>query len=175
MGYTSGCDRTPMTFPSPFRSRITRVVGRPHACDDAWPSCSRSLSVLFDTASNWIACLAAAQHSGQLETELKKIRRYKLITIDAANLFFQLIASRYEHGSVMVTSNLPFDRCGKTFSDDVVAAAMIDRLVYHAEVLTLTGDSYRSRQRRERLSKDNGTGSPVSHSDHQQYKRQPSA
>ncbi|HEY3872173.1 MAG TPA: ATP-binding protein [Actinocrinis sp.] len=74
---------------------------------------------------------------------------------DAANLFFQLIASRYEVGSVMVTSNLPFGRWGETFSDDVVAAAMIDRLVHHAEVLTLTGDSYRTRQRRELLAQDN--------------------
>jgi hypothetical protein len=74
---------------------------------------------------------------------------------DAANLFFQLIASRYEQGSVMVTSNLPFGRWGETFSDDVVAAAMIDRLVHHAEVLTLTGDSYRTRQRRELLAKEN--------------------
>jgi DNA replication protein DnaC len=125
-------------------------------------------SVLFDTASNWISRLAHAHHSGRLEAELKKIRCYKLIIIDevgyipfdqdAANLFFQLIASRYEQGSVMVTSNLPFGRWGETFSDDVVAAAMIDRLVHHAEVLTLTGDSNRTRQRRELLSKDNGTG-----------------
>ncbi|RSM37838.1 AAA family ATPase [Amycolatopsis balhimycina DSM 5908] len=118
-------------------------------------------SVLFDTASNWIARLTAAHHGNRLEDELKKIRRYKLIIIDevgyipfdqdAANLFFQLIASRYEQGSVMVTSNLPFGRWGETFSDDVVAAAMIDRLVHHAEVLTLTGDSYRTRQRRNLL------------------------
>jgi DNA replication protein DnaC len=120
-------------------------------------------SVLFDTANNWIARLAAAHHAGQLEAELKKIRRYKLIIIDevgyipfdqdAANLFFQLVASRYEQGSIMVTSNLPFGRWGETFSDDVVAAAMIDRLVHHAEVLTLTGDSYRTRQRRDLVAK----------------------
>ncbi|MGH3932653.1 MAG: IS21-like element helper ATPase IstB [Pseudonocardiaceae bacterium] len=125
-------------------------------------------SVLFDTASNWIARLTAAHHSGQLEAELKKIRRYKLIIIDevgyipfdhdAANLFFQLIASRYEQGSAMVTSNLPFGRWGETFSDDIVAAAMIDRLVHHAEVRTLTGDTYRTRQRRELLAKDNRAG-----------------
>lgn len=66
-------------------------------------------------------------------------------------MFFQLIASRYEQGSVLVTSTLPFGRWGETFSDDVVAAAMIDHLVYHAEVLTLTGDSYRTRQKRELL------------------------
>ena len=121
-------------------------------------------SVLFDTASNWITRLAAAHQSGHLETELRKIRRYKLIIIDevgyipfdhdAANLFFQLIASRYEQGSVMVTSNLPFGRWGEVFGDEIVAAAMIDRLVHHAEVLTLSGDSYRTRARRELLAKD---------------------
>ncbi|MFI1104490.1 ATP-binding protein [Streptomyces melanogenes] len=98
---------------------------------------------------------------------MKKIRRYKLIIIDevgyipfdhdAANLFFQLIASRYEQGSVMVTSNPAFGRWGETFSD-VVAAAMIDRLVHHAEVLTLTGDSYHTRHRRELLAKENRAG-----------------
>ncbi|MFD8396547.1 ATP-binding protein, partial [Streptomyces sp. NPDC059680] len=77
-------------------------------------------SVLFDTASNWITRLATAHQAGRLEAELKKIRRYRLIIIDevgyipfdqdAANLFFQLIASRYEQGSVMVTSNLPFGK-----------------------------------------------------------------
>nr|WP_276140677.1 ATP-binding protein [Sciscionella marina] len=57
---------------------------------------------------------------------------------DAANLFSQLAASRYEQASIMVTSNLPFGRWGQAFSDgdDVVAAAIIDRLVHHAEVLT---------------------------------------
>src|SRR2546430_9257884 len=125
-------------------------------------------SVLFDTASNWITRLAEAHRGNRLEAELKKIRRYKLIIIDevgyipfdqdAANLFFQLIASRYEQGSVMVTSTLPFGRWGGTFSDDVVAAAMIDRLVHHAEGLTLTGDSYRTRQRRQPLGQDNPAG-----------------
>jgi DNA replication protein DnaC len=121
-------------------------------------------SVLFDTASNWITRLAEAHHAGRLEAELKKIRRYRLIIIDevgyipfdtdAANLFFQLVASRYEQASVMVTSNLPFGRWGEMFGDEVVAAAMIDRLVHHAEVLTLAGDSYRTRARRELLAKD---------------------
>ncbi len=121
-------------------------------------------SVLLDTATNWIARLAAAHHGGALEAELKKIRRYRLIIIDevgyipfdhdAANLFFQLVASRYEQGSIMVTSNLPFGRWGEVFGDEVVAAAMIDRLVHHAEVLTLAGESYRTRARRELLAKD---------------------
>jgi DNA replication protein DnaC len=138
-------------------------IGKTHLAIGLGAGCS----VLFDTASNWITRLADAHRSNRLEVELKKIRRYKLIIIDevgyipfdqdAANHFFQLIASRYEQGSVMVTSNLPFGRWGETFSDDVVATAMIDRLVHHAEVLTLNGDSYRTRQRRELLAKDNRT------------------
>ena len=106
-------------------------------------------SVLFDTASNWITRLADAHHAGRLDADLKKIRRYKLIIIDevgyipfdqdAANLFFQLVASRYETGSILVTSNLPFGRWGEVFGDEVVAAAIIDRLVHHAEVVNTSG------------------------------------
>ena len=117
--------------------------------------------VLFDSATGWVARLEAAHCAGRLEAELKRLRRYKLLIIDevgylpfdhdAANLIFQLIAHRYEQGSILITSNMPFGQWGQIFSDDVVAAAMIDRLVHHAEVLTLTGDSYRTRARRELL------------------------
>lgn len=117
--------------------------------------------VLFDTATGWVARLHAAHQAGRLEHELKRLRRYRLLIIDevgylpfdadAANLFFQLVASRYEQGSILVTSNMPFGRWGEIFSDDIVAAAMIDRLVHHAEVLTLAGDSYRTKARRELL------------------------
>ena len=120
--------------------------------------------MLFDTATNWIDRLARAHHAGALETELKKICRCKLIIVDevgyipfdtdAANLFFQLVASGYETGSILVTSNLPFGRWGEVFGDEVVVAAMINRLVHHAEVLTLAGESYRTRGRRELLAKD---------------------
>ncbi len=62
---------------------------------------------------------------------------------DAANLFFQLVSSRYEHASIILTSNLPFARWGDVFGDHAVASAMIDRIVHHADVLTLKGHSYR--------------------------------
>jgi hypothetical protein len=62
---------------------------------------------------------------------------------EAANLFFQLVSSRYERASLIVTSNKPFGRWGEVFGDEVVAAAMIDRLVHHAEVAALKGDSHR--------------------------------
>ena len=66
---------------------------------------------------------------------------------EAANLFFQLVSARYERASLIVTSNKPFGRWGEVFGDDVVAAAMIDRLVHHAEVIALKGDSYRLKNR----------------------------
>ncbi|MFJ9461491.1 ATP-binding protein [Kitasatospora sp. NPDC101447] len=68
---------------------------------------------------------------------------------EAANLFFQLVSNRYESASVIVTSNKPFGRWGETFGDETVAAAMIDRLVHHAEVHSLKGESYRMRGRSE--------------------------
>jgi hypothetical protein len=62
---------------------------------------------------------------------------------EAANLFFQLVSSRYERASLIVTFNKPLGRWGEVFGDEVVATAMIDRPVYHAEVVSLRGDSYR--------------------------------
>ena len=89
--------------------------------------------------------------------ELAKLGRYPLLVIDevgyipfepeAANLFFQLVSARYERASLIVTSNKPFGRWGEVFGDDVVAAAMIDRLVHHAEIISLKGDSYRLKNR----------------------------
>ena len=68
----------------------------------------------------------------------------------AANLMFALVSSRYERASMIVTSNKPFSGWGEIFGDDIVAAAMIDRLVHHAEILTLKGDSYRLKDKRPR-------------------------
>ncbi len=56
---------------------------------------------------------------------------------------FMLVSSRYERASLIVTSNKPFSAWGEIFGDEVVAAAMIDRLVHHAEIVSLRGESYR--------------------------------
>ncbi|MBA3800486.1 MAG: ATP-binding protein [Geodermatophilaceae bacterium] len=113
--------------------------------------------VLFATATDWVARLTEAHRAGRLPAELARLRRYGLIIIDevgylpfeqdAANLFFQLVSSRYEHASLILTSNLPFSGWGGVFGDQAVAAAMIDRIVHHADVLTLKGASYRLRNR----------------------------
>jgi DNA replication protein DnaC len=60
---------------------------------------------------------------------------------------FMLVSRRYERASLIVTSNKPFSAWGEIFGDDIVAAAMIDRLVHHAEILALKGDSYRLKDR----------------------------
>ena len=113
--------------------------------------------VLFATATDWVARLSEAHTRGRLPTELTRLRRYGLIIVDevgylpfeqdAANLFFQLVSSRYEHASLILTSNLPFSSWAGVFGDQVVAAAMIDRIVHHADVIALKGTSYRLRDR----------------------------
>jgi DNA replication protein DnaC len=120
-------------------------------------ACQAGHRVLFATAAEWVDRLTSAHGAGRLHEELRRLGRYPLLVIDevgyipleadAANLFFQLISSRYERASVIVTSNKPFGRWGETFGDDTVAAAMIDRLVHHAEVVNLKGDSYRLKDR----------------------------
>ena len=120
-------------------------------------ACQAGHRVLFSTASQWVDRLAAAHHTGALQAELVRLGRYPLIVVDevgyipfepeAANLFFQLVSNRYERASLIVTSNKVFGRWGEVFGDDIVAAAMIDRLVHHAEVIALKGDSYRLKDR----------------------------
>ena len=120
-------------------------------------ACQAGHRVLFATAAQWVNLLADAHAAGRLQPELVRLGRYPLIVVDevgyipfepeAANLFFQLVSARYERASLIVTSNKPFGRWGEVFGDDVVAAAMIDRLVHHAEVISLKGDSYRLKDR----------------------------
>jgi DNA replication protein DnaC len=120
-------------------------------------ACQAGHRVLFATAAQWVNLLADAHAAGRLQAELVRLGRYPLLVIDevgyipfeaeAANLFFQLVSARYERASLIVTSNKPFGRWGEVFGDDVVAAAMIDRLVHHAEVISLKGDSYRLKDR----------------------------
>jgi len=120
-------------------------------------ACQAGHRVLFATAAEWVARLADAHHQATLQAELVRLGRYPLLVVDevgyipfepeAANLFFQLVSARYERASLIVTSNKPFGRWGEVFGDDIVAAAMIDRLVHHAEVIALKGDSYRLKDR----------------------------
>jgi DNA replication protein DnaC len=120
-------------------------------------ACQAGHRVAFATAAEWVARLAETHHAGRLQDEITKLGRIPLLIVDevgyipfeaeSANLFFQLVSARYERASLIVTSNKPFGRWGEVFGDDVVAAAMIDRLIHHAEVISLKGDSYRLKDR----------------------------
>jgi DNA replication protein DnaC len=111
--------------------------------------------VAFATGWEWVGRLQQAHDAGRLCEELRRLLRTPLCVVDevgyipleaeGANLIFQFVASRYERASIIVTSNKPFARCGEVFGDPSMAAAMIDRLVHHAEVIPLKGDSYRVR------------------------------
>jgi DNA replication protein DnaC len=120
-------------------------------------ACLAGQRVLFRTATEWVAHLAESQRQGRLEEELTRLERIPLLVCDevgyipfdpqAANLMFMLVSRRYEHASLIVTSNKPFSAWGEIFGDDAVAVAMVDRLVHHAEILSLKGDSYRLKDR----------------------------
>jgi DNA replication protein DnaC len=133
-------------------------TGKTHlATGLAIKACHAGHRVEFATAAEWVTRLADAHHAGKFPDELKRLGRIPLLVIDeigylpfepeAANLFFQLISARYERASVIVTSNKPFSRWGEVFGDDTVAAAMIDRLVHHADIVPIKGDSYRLKDR----------------------------
>jgi DNA replication protein DnaC len=120
-------------------------------------ACLAGHRVLFKTATEWVALLGDAQRQGRLDRELDRLQRFPVLIIDevgyipfdpqAANLMFMLVSRRYERASLIVTSNKPFSGWGEIFGDEVTAAAMIDRLVHHAEILALKGDSYRLKDR----------------------------
>ncbi|CAL9406759.1 IS21-like element helper ATPase IstB [Streptomyces sp. enrichment culture] len=118
-------------------------------------ACEAGKRVLFAPAPEWGARLRRAKVSGRLADELAALDAYALLVVDelgyvpfdpeTANLFFQLVAHRYERASMIVTSDRPFGRWGEVFGDAGIASATVDRLVHHAEVVTLEGDSYRTR------------------------------
>jgi DNA replication protein DnaC len=120
-------------------------------------ACLAGQRVAFATATEWVAKLGEAKRSSSLEDELRRLGRVPLLVVDevgyipfdpeAANLMFSLVSARYERASLIVTSNKPFSAWGEIFGAEVVAAAMIDRLVHHAEILALKGDSYRLRDK----------------------------
>ena len=117
----------------------------------------RGHRVAFASAQDWVGRLATAKKAGKLEDELERLRRVPLVIVDevgyipfdpdAAALFFALIASRYERASLIVSSNKTFSSWAEIFGDAVAVAALVDRLVHHAEVIVLQGDSYRLKDR----------------------------
>ena len=116
-------------------------------------------SVQFTTAMALVAGLVKAQAEKRLDEKLMGLAKPKLLIIDelgylplepdAAHLFFQLVSRRYETGAMLITSNRSVAEWGTVFADPVVATAILDRLIHHSHVLTIRGDSYRLRAKRQ--------------------------
>ena len=119
---------------------------------------TRGYTVQFITAMELLGSLVKGQQQGTLEGRLAQYSKPKLLIIDelgylplepqAGHLFFQLISRRYEQGSVLISSNRPVEEWDEVFGDQVVAAAILDRLMHHSHVVTIRGDSYRLREKR---------------------------
>ena len=107
----------------------------------------------FISCHDLIMQLKKAHNENRLEQRLKHFCKYRLLIIDeigylpvdrdGANLFFQLIAKRYEENSTIITTSQPFLKWGEVFSDNTLANAILDRLLHHSSIIKITGQSYR--------------------------------
>lgn len=135
-------------------------VGKTHlAIALGMVACQQGEFVRFTTAEELLGRLRDGFARNRLKERLRHNLRYKLLIIDElgylpmdrtdANLFFQLIAARYEHGAVIVTSNRSYGEWGEIFGDSVIASAILDRLLHHSVTLNIKGESYRLREKRK--------------------------
>jgi DNA replication protein DnaC len=116
-------------------------------------------SVLFVTATELVAALDKAQSEGRLAERLAFYAKPKLLIVDelgylpfdkhAAHLFFQLVVRRYEKTAMLITTNQMVTQWGAVFGDEMIAAAILDRLLHHSFTVVIQGDSYRMREKRK--------------------------
>lgn len=121
----------------------------------------RGYRVHFATAQEWVTRLAKAKKQNRLDEELERLGRLPLLIVDevgyipfdpeAASLFFALVSSRYERSSLIVSSNKTFSSWAEIFGDPIAVAALVDRLVHHAEVMVMRGESYRLKGKQREL------------------------
>lgn len=137
-------------------------VGKTHvALALGYRALSAGQKVRFVTAADLMLQLATAKAQGRLKEYFNRaVIGPKLLIVDEigylpfgreeANLFFNVIAKRYERGSMVLTSNLPFTQWASAFADDqTLTAAMLDRLLHHAHIVQITGESYRLKDKRK--------------------------
>ena len=123
----------------------------------AYAATQAGLKVLFTTAMDMINHLIAAEADHSLLKKLQYYQSQELLVIDeigylslgtqGSNLFFQVISTRHERKSTVITTNRPFAQWGEIFDNTTVATAIADRLVYNSEILILEGPSYRKRDK----------------------------
>lgn len=116
-------------------------------------------SALFLTLESLMGRLVRARHENRLDRTLQQLTYPRLLILDElgylplsreeASLFFRLLVRRYERGSLIVTSNKSFADWGEVFNDQVLATAILDRLLHHATTLNIKGESYRLREKKK--------------------------
>ena len=121
--------------------------------------------VYFITFQDLISQLKKASSENRLEARIKWFCRYKLLIIDelgyqkmgvdSANLFFNLIAKRYERLSTIITTNSPFSKWSDIFHEPVLTNALLDRLLHHCSVININGPSYRLKDQMQYMTEDN--------------------
>ena len=133
-------------------------VGKTHLASAlGYQACLKGHTVLFTSAIDTINNLIAAQHAERLKQELKKYLRPSLIILDelgylpidknGADLLFQIISSRYERGSIVITTNRVFKDWPQIFNNDTtLTSALLDRLLHHTEAVVVEGKSYRMKK-----------------------------
>jgi DNA replication protein DnaC len=136
-------------------------LGKTHlAVALGYEACLKGQSVLFTSAMDIINTLSAAKSAGRLKQEMKKYTKPSLLLVDelgylpidksGADLLFQVISGRYEQGSTLITSNRAFKDWPKIFNNDsTLTAALLDRLLHHAETVVIEGKSYRMKGKLE--------------------------
>lgn len=137
-------------------------VGKTHlAIALGYRAAQTGIKTRFTTAADLLRALTTAHIQNQLKNVMHRaVNNYRLLIIDEigylpmtreqANLFFQVIAARYEKGSLIVTSNLPFGQWDTTFAQDAtLTAALLDRLLHHARIVPIAGESYRLKNQRQ--------------------------
>jgi len=140
----------------------TSGVGKTHLATAIGISCTKArYQTYFITFENLITQLKKAHQENRLDSRLKFYAKYKVLIIDeigympidqdTANIFFQLIAKRYEKNSTIITTNMPFSRWGDFFGSSTLANAVIDRLLHHSTVISIKGPSYRTKDIRALL------------------------
>jgi len=124
-------------------------------------TCKQGKSVLFFTAASLGNKLIEMQEQLALGKFIEKLRKVDLLIIDelgyvslshrSTQLLFQVFSERYEKGSIMITSNLEFGEWGNIFNDEIMAAAIIDRLIHNSIIKSFKGPSYRLLSRQEKI------------------------
>ena len=126
-------------------------------------ACQRGMSVGFTTAAGLVHEMTEARDKRRLLNLQKQLARLNLLIIDelgfvplsrtGAELLFEVFSQRYERGSVMVTTNLPFDEWTEVFGSERLTGALLDRLTHHVHILEMNGESYRLKRSRENASR----------------------